>query len=156
MYTFNWLSCLDCRENGKMQEFYHPGLFSGGKWTCCDHRSKHSCGCQPSFLRNDMSLSSSHPVSPTRVVSPSRMGGQAHRGPLPPTPSAASYSDSPHYNDRALVTGEQIKKGRHNVSSYHTTELQGNSRGGHTNSAPPLPVPVSGHVCGCVYMYVRV
>ena len=79
---------LDCRTNGKLQEYFHPGLFTNGKWSCCDHRSKHSYGCTPAFIKDDPHFNSS-PVGGAAAplsVSPTRGGGPNQRKPLPPTP----------------------------------------------------------------------
>lgn len=79
---------LDCRTNGKLQEYFHPGLFTNGKWSCCDHRSKHSYGCTPAFIKDDPHFNSSPvggAVAPLSV-SPTRGGGPNQRKPLPPTP----------------------------------------------------------------------
>lgn len=79
---------LDCRTNGKLQEYFHPGLFTNGKWSCCDHRSKHSYGCTPAFIKDDPHFNAS-PVGGAAVpssISPTRGGGPNQRKPLPPTP----------------------------------------------------------------------
>ena len=143
----------DCRENGRIQDFYHPGLFSSGKWSCCDHKSKHSYGCQPSFLRNEPTSSSSSsfspPVSPTRLVGGG--GAGAYRGPLPPTPHVASsegYGGS--YDHQPPSASYQQQHTSHNVSSYQHTNPQLDTRGGVSSQsshavaeAPPPPAPVS-------------
>lgn len=151
------LPASDCRENGRIQDFYHPGLFNSGKWSCCDHKSRHSYGCQPSFLRNEPTSSSSSssfspPMSPTRLV-----GGGAgpYRGPLPPTPQSEpaappsdSYSSS-QYPPAAAVSSYQQQRSSHNVSSYQHTNPQLDPRGLPSQSshaaaeAPPPPLPVS-------------
>lgn len=162
-------SFSDCRENGRIQDFYHPGLFNSGKWSCCDHKSRHSYGCQPSFLRNEPTSTSSFspPISPTRLVG----GGGAgpYRGPLPPTPQAASsdgYGGShDHYPPSAAVSSYQQQRGSHNVSSYQHTNPQLDTRGGASSQpshvaaeAPPPPLPVS--VCVlyssllCMYLFM--
>lgn len=79
----------DCRSNGKLQEFFHPGLFVNNKWSCCDHRSKHSYGCSPAFVKDELQFSSSPPASMGAgplSTSPTRGGGAIQRKPLPPTP----------------------------------------------------------------------
>ena len=74
-----WFCPADCKENVLLQDRYHPGLFISSKWSCCDHRSKHSQGCAESFATL---------VQPQRLsVSPPGVGrGPPGRGPLPPTP----------------------------------------------------------------------
>ena len=77
--------CLtDCRSNGKLQEFFHPGLFVNGKWSCCDHRSKHSTGCSPAFIKDDhqFTASGAAPFS----TSPTRGSGNIQHKALPPIP----------------------------------------------------------------------
>ena len=66
---------VDCRENVVLQDRFHPGLFNSGKWSCCEHRSKHSQGCKDSFVTQP----------PAHASQPARSGAVA-RGPLPPTP----------------------------------------------------------------------
>ena len=57
---------------------YHPGPFANGKWSCCDHKSKHSQGCQPAF----------HVLQQQAPVAILPRG--AGRSPLPTVPHASS------------------------------------------------------------------
>eukprot|EP00117_Sycon_ciliatum_P039810 scpid36624/ scgid29356/ Tyrosine-protein kinase BTK; Bruton tyrosine kinase len=38
------------KNNVDLLEYYHPGVFSSSKWSCCHHNSKHSLGCKATFI----------------------------------------------------------------------------------------------------------
>lgn len=165
--VFVYAIIVDCRNNGKIQEFYHPGLFVNSKWTCCDHKSKHSYGCTRSFISIEQ--------SDTNVMPP--MGGSAvgggSRKPLPPTPMD-NVQHSNNFSGPNMGMGggggmgrapnhvgggggppknsqyfghvpENLKKGNNHISSYS------HHNPGMEPSQPPAPVSRL-----IIYMYVSV
>ena len=89
-YAFHFListfSLSDCRSNGKLQDFYHPGLFVNSKWSCCDHKSKHSTGCSPAFIKDEHQFSQG---AASFGSSPTRGSGNIQHKALPPIPPDA-------------------------------------------------------------------
>lgn len=112
-----WIGLLRqyCRENVVLQDRFHPGLFNSGKWSCCEHRSKHSQGCKDSFVTQP----------PAHASQPARSGAVA-RGPLPPTPFQQEPSPPPPSHVSAL---HQPNLGY----EHHTPE--------HRTDKHPPPVP---------------
>ena len=59
-----------------LQDHYHPGTFTNNRWSCCEHRSKHSQGCKETFIGIIIvhSLyaygSFSYTIAPSRSLSP--------------------------------------------------------------------------------------
>lgn len=145
--------CVDCRENAVLQGVYHPGLFVNSKWSCCDHRSKHSQGCTPSFCGSHQDHAA------TNHVSPVKSSGVA-RGPLPPTPSDdVAPTPPPH---RYLQTHGPIPNAIQSYEDHNPNTAQergtrrkgagggGGGGGGGSNRVEerkpepiPPPVPVS-------------
>ena len=129
---------IDCRSNGKLQEFFHPGLFVNSKWSCCDHRSKHSYGCTRSFVSLEAQSLSNPPTTSVSAFS---------RKPLPPTPldngghnmggaemNNTKYPPVKHQYDQGTVSNEHIRRGNPHIQSYTH-----HSPGG-MDPQPPLPV----------------
>ena len=95
--------CADCRENVMLQGVYHPGLFTNGKWSCCDHRSKHSQGCCPSFCgslhQENNSPSPQHPwmmaLLPHPLIPPLILVIMGTMAPTPTAFRATSTMNSP-------------------------------------------------------------
>ncbi len=150
-----------------LQDRYHPGVFSG-KWSCCDHRSKHSQGCRESFILQQQPQSAMAVASPPGANGAS--GGRAVRGPLPPTPMQNLVPSAPPHGAQPSH-GSQYTQNTHSPlptspRGYESHELSAPSfssaaggRGSYHNGpaeAPPPPVPVSVCVCVCVYVYVSV
>ena len=105
-----------------LQSVYHPGLFVNNKWSCCDHRSKHSQGCTPSFCGTNPSP---HNFS---NVSPIKNSANIGRGPLPPTPSdgmsapppPSSHQHTSHYHGNHAHIPDSVQ-------GYEHHELNGPS-----------------------------
>ena len=135
-----------------LQDRYHPGIFSG-KWSCCDHRSKHSQGCRESFILQQQQQPIGSPPA-TSYNGASAMGRGGPRGPLPPTPMQNLAPSPPPHGSQYLQNSHgpipnaprgyeshdlQVPSGR---SSYNSSEL------------PPPPVPVSICTLTSGFMYV--
>lgn len=148
---------VDCRENVLLQGVFHPGLFVNGKWSCCEHRSKHSQGCKTSFCGNhqDVSPPGSNHVSPTK---PSGAGGLGvARGPLPPTPMDEVAPTPPPHSSSSRYHGTHVPN-PNTILSYEHHDLnpsqqdRGRRKGGggiDERAAQPLPPPVPVSVCLC-------
>ena len=153
------LSSPDCRNNGKVQDFYHPGLFISNKWSCCDHRSKHSYGCTRSFIQEEPQVNFLPPPSGASAPIGVNSNGSNYpisRKPLPPTPidnggpiniskhSRGGYGAGHHFSPpppahqmlQMSVSNQHHQKGNHHISSYSHHNLPG------MNELPPPPVPV--------------
>lgn len=156
------ISCFpDCRENVLLQSVYHPGLFVNGKWSCCDHRSKHSQGCQASFCGNQQQ---EHPPTAsgpaTSYISSNKPTGGVPRGPLPPTPSN-EVAPTPPPHSSASRYHQSHGTNPDTIQGYEQHELKppnerrrgggggGGAAGGGIGSGAnpnPPPVPVS-YIC---------
>lgn len=141
----------DCRENVLLQGVYHPGLFVNGKWSCCEHRSKHSQGCKTSFcgMHQDAPPSGNH-VSPTRAA----ISGNA-RGPLPPTPvdevapSPPPHSSSSRYHETHTSNPNGIQSyEQHDLDSPQDRNGRRGRGGGMNDRSELLPPPVPVSVIG--------
>ena len=152
---------VDCRENVLLQSVYHPGLFVNSKWSCCDHRSKHSQGCTPSFC-GPHGVSLSHNIS---NVSTSKPSASITRAPLPPTPADTLAPLPPPHSSHYHQNHGQIPNSIQNYEHHDTNtpkarkgreggggEVGGSGRGGAVGLAndrsakaplPAPPVPVS-------------
>lgn len=158
MFVYN---DADCRNNGKIQEFYHPGLFVNSKWTCCDHKSKHSYGCTRSFVSIENQI-------PDANVPPPMGGGiPANRKPLPPTPMdniqhttpnnfggsgpnmgmggggmgvGSNHAGGPKNSQYFGHVPDNLKKGNNHISSYshHNPGMEPSSI-----QQPPAPVSLT-------------
>lgn len=132
-----------------LQGKFHPGLFTNGKWSCCEHRSRHSQGCKTSFCGNHQDASPA-----TNHVSPIKASGiGVARGPLPPTPvdeiapTPPPHSSSSRYHETHAPNPNAIQSYEH----HEPNSSQQNRRRGIEDRAPePLPPPVPVGVCVCV------
>ena len=43
-------ACVEVQHNGDLLQYYHPGVFTSNKWTCCHHNSRLSLGCKATFV----------------------------------------------------------------------------------------------------------
>ena len=95
-----------------------------GKWSCCDHRSKHSQGCTPSFC-------GTHPRPPSSQNSscvPSNKSSTTSsiaRGPLPPTPAGSVAPTPPPHSSQYLQNHGQIPD---SIQSYEHNTLKSTAR----------------------------
>lgn len=156
----NWIHLIRqyCRNNGKVQDFYHPGLFISNKWSCCDHRSKHSYGCTRSFIQEESQVNFSLPPSGASAPIGVNSNGSNYpisRKPLPPTPidngglinsskhTRGGYGVGLHFSPpppahqmlQMSVSNQHHQKGNHHISSYSHHNPSG------MNELPPPPVP---------------
>ncbi|XP_065185968.1 tyrosine-protein kinase Tec-like [Sycon ciliatum] len=48
----SWVAVLQeqVQHNGDLLQYYHPGVFTSNKWTCCHHNSRLSLGCKATFV----------------------------------------------------------------------------------------------------------
>ena len=113
----DWLALIrqQCKNNNNLQDMYHPGPFANGKWSCCDHKSKHSQGCQRAFH----TLQEELPVS----ILPRGAG----RSPLPAIPNV----DEPD-NSQPSVPLHMKNSLSPSTAAAHRTEA---------SSRQPLPLP---------------
>jgi hypothetical protein len=124
-----WISLIrqNCKNNVLLQEKYHPGLFQNNKWTCCDHRSKHSQGCRDSFTK----ASSPPPIASGASAAPAS-SSRPHRGPLPSIPLPSEPTVPPHQN--------AVGGGRSSQYAYQHTTPRSTHSPPHQN-----PIPSSHH-----------
>ena len=160
---------LDCQDNASLQDQFHPGVFTNSKWSCCDHKSKHSTGCQPTTNFSQPSPNTFPPLITSQPPSSSGRlggggggggGGRAHRGPLPPTPidELAPSSSNQLQPPSSRESYFQNHRGpRPNAPySYEHHDPQGGPPVGHRsgrNPSPdpaPPPVPVSRQYIICI------
>ncbi|CAI8051711.1 Tyrosine-protein kinase BTK, partial [Geodia barretti] len=122
-----WISLIrqNCKNNVLLQEKYHPGLFQNNKWTCCDHRSKHSQGCRDSFTK----ASSPPPIASGASAAPA-YSSRPPRGPLPSIPLPNEPTVPPHQN--------AVGGGRSSQYSYQHTTPRSTHSPPHQN---PIPNP---------------
>lgn len=144
----------DCRENVLLQGVFHPGLFVNGKWSCCEHRSRHSQGCKTSFCGNhqDASPPGTNHVSPTKALAG---GVAAARGPLPPTPMDEAAPTPPPHSSSSRYHGTHIPN-PNSIQSYEhhdpdsSQQDRGKRKGGggiDERGAQPFPPPIPVSVC---------
>ena len=134
----------DCRENLLLETRYHPGIFTAGKWSCCDHRSKHSQGCRDSFTATQ-STEAAQPGFGLQPASHGR-GAGGHRGPLPPTPMDEFAPNPPPHSPNSYYHQNCHSQAPGAPHGYEQNELkvphnQG-QRSSHNQRNEPLPPPV--------------
>ena len=153
---------LDCRDNASLQDQYHPGVFTNSKWSCCDHKSKHSTGCQPTTNFCQQPPNSIPPLVTSQPPSSlsGRLGGgggggggRAHRGPLPPTPidelsPSSSNQLQPPSSRESYFQNHRGPRPNAPYSYEHHSPQEGPSVGHRSGRNPspdpaPPPVPVS-------------
>ena len=49
-HMLTYINILVVKGADILQSHYHPGTFSNNRWSCCEHRSKHSHGCKETFI----------------------------------------------------------------------------------------------------------
>ncbi|XP_064404911.1 tyrosine-protein kinase BTK-like [Halichondria panicea] len=136
-----WIALLRqyCRSNVILQDRFHPGIFTG-KWSCCDHRSKHSQGCRESFILQTQPAAAvaSPPV-------PSAGGARIPRGPLPPTPAQnLAPSPPPHgyqQNSHGPPAGAPRGYESHELTTHTSPSSVGRSSYHSPAEPPPPPLP---------------
>lgn len=153
----DWITLLRqyCRENVLLQGVYHPGLFVTGKWSCCEHRSKHSQGCKTSFCGNhqDALPGSANHVSPAKASSGGVGAVGGARGPLPPTPMDEVAPNPPPHSTRYQATHgpnpSTVQSYEHHDPKSSQQEERHRRRGGEgerggvvDERAEPFPPPV--------------
>ena len=158
-HTHNMNVLLDCQDRSPLQDHYHPGLYTNSKWSCCDHKSKHSTGCQPTTNISLQPPNSTPPLvtSPPPSSSSGRLGGggggRAHRGPLPPTPidelspSSSNQLQPPSSRESYFQNHRGPRPNAPYSYEHHDPQdepSRGHRSGRHPSPDPtPPPVPVS-------------
>lgn len=131
------------------------------KWSCCDHRSKHSKGCTPSFCGTHHG----GPSSNNSNISQNKPSANIARGPLPPTPADSVVPTPPphssHYHQSHAHIPDTVQSyEHHDLNSPKEKSKKGGGGGGrgavglasdHPAELIPPPVPVS-----CVVAVVEV
>ncbi|XP_065886239.1 tyrosine-protein kinase TXK-like isoform X2 [Dysidea avara] len=117
-----------------LQEHFHPGTFTNNRWSCCEHRSKHSQGCKETFVAPSRSLSSPGPLLSGSLPTSSIPPGIRSLSP-PSSNSGAGRVDS--YRDHSLPHSQV--NGTPSVPSHRNKALPPLPTSSHHGPLPPVP-----------------